>query len=109
MERLHLGEHVHEADRLPVGGPRRRNSATVGDVYERRQFFDSGGGNRLRLGVVRDEVPADRVEAIGTTLHHNHLPKLADAGLVAYDAEAKTVSPAGVEELSSFVDVSDGS
>ena len=57
----------------------------------------------------RDEVPPDRTEAIRAELHHNHLPKLADAGLVAYDAETRTVTPTRVEELSPLIEASDGS
>lgn len=34
---------------------------------------------------------ADRREAIRIGLHHNHLPRLSDAGLIDYDARTKTV------------------
>lgn len=49
------------------------------------------------------EVPAERVDEIAVTLHHNHLPKLADANLLAYDTETKRVNPTRVGELHSFV------
>lgn len=32
-----------------------------------------------------------RLERISTGLHHNHLPKLVDAGVVAYDPETERV------------------
>lgn len=56
----------------------------------------------------RDEVATERIEAVAAALHHNHLPKLADAGFIAYDAETKTVTPTRVGDLSPFVEVSDG-
>lgn len=33
----------------------------------------------------------DREDAIRTELHHEHLPHLADAGLIDYDPETRTV------------------
>lgn len=33
----------------------------------------------------------DQLERIRITLHHNHLPRLADAGLIDYDARHGTV------------------
>lgn len=42
-----------------------------------------------------DSTPADRapddVEAMAVALHHNHLPRLADHGLLEYDVERRTV------------------
>jgi len=35
------------------------------------------------------------VESVLLTLHHVHLPKLADADVVAYDPEDRTVTPLG--------------
>lgn len=44
---------------------------------------------------------ADRQSAgdVSIALHHNHLPKLEDAGLVEYDSEAETVAYSGPPEL----------
>lgn len=43
--------------------------------------------------VTRDaDREADRREAVATQLHHVHLPKMADIGLLDYDARASTVS-----------------
>lgn len=46
-----------------------------------------------------EDVPDDRVERLAIELHHRHLPKLADAGLVAYDAEAHQVESVAVDGL----------
>ena len=35
----------------------------------------------------------DVVEEIAITLHHNHLPKLADAGIIEYEPEAHAIHP----------------
>lgn len=45
---------------------------------------------------------ADATDNIALTLHHSHLPKLDDAGVVDYDAEANAVTAARPEALSSF-------
>jgi hypothetical protein len=55
-----------------------------------------------------DEVPAERAEPIRTALHHKHLPQLADANVLAYDAEAETVTSKRVEELSPLLKATDG-
>lgn len=49
------------------------------------------------------DVSEDTLEAIVVSLHHVHLPKLTDAGLVAYDREHSTVDTTdGGEELASL-------
>lgn len=37
--------------------------------------------------------PGDRPERVELNLHHRHLPKSADAGLVEYDPEKRVVEP----------------
>lgn len=39
-----------------------------------------------------DADDADAVASVATTLHHIHLPKMADAGVVKYDATDKRVT-----------------
>lgn len=38
------------------------------------------------------EVPAERTDSVAVTLHHNHLPRLADADLISYEPETKTAA-----------------
>lgn len=56
-------------------------------------------------GTGHEDVPSKTAESVAATLHHHHLPKLADDDVVAYDAEAKTVTDANVEPLAPFRDV----
>lgn len=37
----------------------------------------------------------DAFERVAVTLHHVHLPKLAEAGILEYDPEARRVEPVG--------------
>lgn len=48
-------------------------------------------------------VPEDTRKAIYVSLHHVHLPKLADAGLLTYDQETETVdTTAAGQELTTL-------
>ena len=40
-----------------------------------------------------------RLAAVRSTLHHVHLPKLADAGLLEYDPERRTVTDVGTDTI----------
>jgi len=49
---------------------------------------------RVAVGEVEapvDAVPEQRIERVKRTLYHAHLPKLDDVGLVAFDADERTV------------------
>jgi len=39
-----------------------------------------------------DDPKSDRVASVATALHHNHLPRMADMGVVSYDAESGRVA-----------------
>lgn len=54
-----------------------------------------------------DDVPAEQADAVAVTLHHVHLPKLADGDIVTYDPVTKTVSDAAVEDVAPFWNLSD--
>ena len=41
---------------------------------------------------------SDAVDRLRVSLHHQHLPKIADAGLIAYDLDRKSVYPTDVPE-----------
>lgn len=42
-----------------------------------------------------DTVDAETVERVAITLHHTHLPVLADAGILTYDPESHRIEPGG--------------
>jgi DNA-binding transcriptional ArsR family regulator len=44
-------------------------------------------------------------DRIAVSLHHNHLPKLADAGIVEYDARSETVRYRGGPAVSDWLDL----
>ncbi|MFC6823527.1 DUF7344 domain-containing protein [Halopelagius fulvigenes] len=44
-------------------------------------------------GVPLDALPEEAVERMEVKLHHVHLPKLDEAGIVEYDAEENRVAP----------------
>ena len=56
--------------------------------------------------VGRAAVTTDRRERIAVSLHHCHLPKLADAGVVEYDPDESRVVPTETAaELEPYFDV----
>lgn len=64
--------------------------APVGLHALARQVLDS-------LGSARADSSAADVERLAIALHHNHLPRLADGGLVEYDVDRRTVHVAGAD------------
>ena len=53
-----------------------------------------------------EEVPPDRRKRTAASLHHCHLPKLDDAGVVAYDPTANLVeTTGGVEQLEPYFEL----
>lgn len=53
------------------------------------------------------DVPADRVESVAVSLHHRHLPKLADHGVVTYDVERKAACIDQIDSVSQYVSASE--
>ena len=51
----------------------------------------------LASALVRSD-EMDRFQQVSLSLHHVHLPKLDDAGVLEYDPNCKTVECAGVDE-----------
>ena len=75
----------------------------LGDSLRRRTLralrtLDADQGRVARADLA-DRVADDRAaDAVAVQLHHNHLPKLAEYGLVTYDARANEVVPGSVPE-----------
>lgn len=83
-----LLEHPHRRAALAHLAGRR---APVGLHALARQLLESVGTSRGEGSVVD-------VESVAIALHHNHLPRLADSGLVEYDVERRTVSVPRVDD-----------
>ena len=90
-----MGSHRRDEERAHlVADP--RNRAIVAIVSDADRPL--GVRALAELLVRRDATVIDRaeyeerVEDVQLALHHNHLPKLSDAGLVEYDREANVVS-----------------
>lgn len=59
-------------------------------------------------GVTPEVISADRRERTAASLHHCHLPKLADAGVVEYDlAENQVESTEEITEFEPYFEVID--
>lgn len=43
----------------------------------------------------------EAVERVATTLHHVHLPKMDDFGVIDYDPDERLVAPASLSDISS--------
>lgn len=75
-------------------------------VAEWEREWDSAGGAADSTGDepgATDSAPTDRQERVRVDLHHNHLPRLADAGLVDYDARTGTVRNRAAPSLDRWV------
>lgn len=56
-----------------------------------------------------DEIPPEMIEQAYASLCHSHIPKLADANLVAYDRDRGTVSLAeNSERIEAYLDIEEG-
>lgn len=84
-----------------------RRRATLTDLADRSAPVDVEALARSVAARESDRspesVPSELVERVHVTLHHVHLPKLADLGLVEYDATANAVTDVadGIGSLSS--------
>jgi len=47
-----------------------------------------------------DSEDSEHVERVATLLHHNHLPKLSDSGIIDYDSSANVVETCRVQGTS---------
>lgn len=74
---------------------RRRTALSVLDQQSRQMDLDALATKvRIVEGVLGQETPSDR-ERIQTSLHHVHLPTLADAGLISYETDSRIVEYEG--------------
>lgn len=73
-----------------VTDPRRRRLIDIldsPDAGHRTTLYDLSG----RLAAEEGSVGGEERHEAAIALHHVHLPRLDDAGLVAYDPETKTI------------------
>lgn len=73
--------------------------ASVGTPVELRTLARSVA--REEAGSADPDIPEDELENVAISLYHAHLPKLANLGLVEFDARERVVESAadGVESL----------
>lgn len=94
---------VDETFRVLADERRRWILAYLTDCPDRGASLSSVAAGIANHGLA--DGPADPA-AIEADLHHTHLPAMADAGLVDYDPDAKTVeyvAPDSVSQLLSIV------
>ncbi|WP_435177722.1 DUF7344 domain-containing protein [Halorussus sp. AFM4] len=96
-----------QAFELLADGRRRRAVAALRETDGATTLGDLAEATAARVdGVDRAAVPTDRRERVAASLHHCHLPKLADAGVVEYDPDESRVVPTeAAEELDPYFEV----
>jgi len=78
-----------------------RRRAALSALAERDGPFGLTELARAVVDRTEDETAApspDSLDRMRISLHHKHLPKIADAGLIAYDIDRKAVYPTDVPE-----------
>lgn len=87
--------------------PRRRTVVEVLSVYDEPiplSNLAADVANRERTHQTPGSV-LDRLERVQLQLYHQHLPKLADHGVIAFDTERRTVeAQSDLDYLTSFLD-----
>ena len=79
---------------LLADGRRRNAVAVLREIDGATALGELAEATAARVdGVDRAAVTTDRRERIAASLHHCHLPKLADAGVVEYDPDESRVVP----------------
>lgn len=78
--------HILEADR------RRQALAVLSDRTQPISLEDLATAVAEREGDA-DDPDQSAISSVATTLHHIHLPKMAEVGVVEYDPEANEISP----------------
>ncbi|WP_137285986.1 DUF7344 domain-containing protein [Halorussus salinisoli] len=68
-----------------------------------RELAEAVAAREIGTDIDADEISSETAERVVASLHHLHLPKLADADAVAYDDEAGTVSLAQAEDFTPFL------
>lgn len=121
-----------EADETPPSGDTLGSSGgavTLGDLLallsdDRRrsvlEYFESESADVFEVEDVADAVaerertagdagpgPGDRPRRIVVALHHNHLPRLDDGGLLDYDPRSRTVRYWGEDRVGTLLDAFD--
>lgn len=102
---MKLDAHSHgiSTDRaLRLIGDRRRRTAL--------QYLIANGDtaveiDRLAADIARKEATGTPRDEFAIELHHHHLPKLSEAGLLEYDAERYRVTYRGDEAIENLVRV----
>ena len=92
-DRENAGRDRDELFEAMADGQRRRAVGVLREAGERLTLTELA--EELARRAARDPEATADPERIRIELYHRHLPKLAEAGLVAFDAEEKTARPSG--------------
>lgn len=83
----------------------RDGATTLGDLAD--EIVARSESSDARTG--SETAYPDQRERTATALHHKHLPKLVDAGVVAYDPETSRVElDSGAPQLEPYLQAADG-
>lgn len=98
-------DDVPQRELAAIGDERRRDVVSV--LSSREDSMETRALARaLAAGDEgREDVPDACVSRIALSLSHNHLPKLADGGVVSFDSTTNTVAYSGSPTLEGWIDL----
>lgn len=103
MAKAHVeGEEISTEDKLTCIADRRRRE--ILDILQQQETpVDRRDLAEEVATAERDTDPADlsehAIESVEITLHHNHLPRLDEAGFLTYDTQQNLVTPQLTSEI----------
>ncbi|MFC4451766.1 DUF7344 domain-containing protein [Halorussus aquaticus] len=91
-----------------VRNPRRRHAISVlSDRESTLSASELAAAVAQRMDETGRDGPPATPDEVAESLHHVHLPKMADANVVAYDPETREVSLARADAVAPFVEAAE--